>query len=137
MDRGLGDRCRENSDEYRYCRKVLGPLDLSRRTILSNDTGGIQQVTASRNLANQDRPCDSPGLPGSSPRFTLINAAGRVTGGVFFFCTSLLFAADARVDHATVCGADLTRMQAALKSAGIDTVYGRSEERRVGIGWRW
>jgi len=91
---------------------------------LSNHTDGIQQVTASRNLANQDRPCDSPGLPGSSPRFTLINAAGRVTGGVFFFCTSLLFAADARVDHATVCGADLTSMQAALKSAGINTVYG-------------
>ena len=35
-----------------------------------------------------------------------------------------LFSADLKIDHATVAGADLKRLQSALKAAGIDTVYG-------------
>ncbi|HTS61533.1 MAG TPA: VOC family protein [Candidatus Acidoferrales bacterium] len=52
------------------------------------------------------------------------NAAGRVTGGVIFMFAGLLFAADSRVDHVTVAGSDLARLQTALKSIGIDSVYG-------------
>lgn len=37
---------------------------------------------------------------------------------------ALISAADLRVDHATVCGSDLPRMQARLKAAGIEPVYG-------------
>src|SRR5437763_884242 len=37
---------------------------------------------------------------------------------------TLLSAADLKIDHATVAGADLKRLQSALKSTGIDTVYG-------------
>ena len=51
-------------------------------------------------------------------------AAGRVTGGFFLLCAGLLLAADARIDHVTVAGADLSKLQAALKSAGIESVYG-------------
>ena len=34
------------------------------------------------------------------------------------------FAADVKIDHATVAGADLKKMQAALQAAGVPTVYG-------------
>jgi hypothetical protein len=61
-------------------------------------------------------------LPSLSPRFAF-NAAGRVTGGVLFWC-ALLCAADSHIDHVTVAGRDLGKMQAALKSVGIPSVYG-------------
>src|SRR5882672_8682730 len=35
-----------------------------------------------------------------------------------------LFSADLKIDHATVAGTDLKRLQSALEAAGIDTVYG-------------
>jgi hypothetical protein len=63
-----------------------------------------------------------PGLPGLSPKFAF-NAAGRVTGGVLF-CCALLCAADSHIDHVTVAGRDTAKMQAALKSVGIASVYG-------------
>jgi hypothetical protein len=65
-------------------------------------------------------------LPGSSPRFDF-NAAGRVTGGVLFWClfsAMSLYGADSHIDHVTVAGRDLGKMQAALKSVGIATVNG-------------
>ena len=37
---------------------------------------------------------------------------------------ALISAADLRIDHATVCGNDLQRMQSRLKTAGIEAVYG-------------
>src|SRR4051812_29881026 len=37
---------------------------------------------------------------------------------------ALLCAADLKIDHATVAGHDLKKMQAALESVGIPTVYG-------------
>jgi hypothetical protein len=64
----------------------------------------------------------APGLPGSSPSFAF-NAAGRVTGGVLFCCV-LLCAADSHIDHVTVCGHDLAKLQTAMKSVGIGSVYG-------------
>jgi hypothetical protein len=63
-----------------------------------------------------------PELPGSSPRIAF-NAAGRVTGGILFLC-ALLCAADQHIDHVTVAGRDLPKLQAALKSVGIPSVYG-------------
>src|SRR5689334_1453228 len=36
----------------------------------------------------------------------------------------MLLAADLKIDHATVAGRDLKRMQAAMESIGIATVYG-------------
>jgi len=68
-------------------------------------------------------------LPGSSPKFHF-NAAGRVTGGVLFWCM-LLSAADSHIDHVTVAGRDLAKMQAALKSAGIATVNGGAHNNRA------
>jgi hypothetical protein len=59
-----------------------------------------------------------------------IHAAGRVTGGVLF-CAALLYAADVRIDHVTVCGADLGKMQSALKSAGIESVPGGAHNNRA------
>ena len=61
-----------------------------------------------------------------------------MTGGTFFaynqgmfrrlllfpaFCF-LLYPADSKIDHVTVAGRDLQRMQAALNALGIATVYG-------------
>jgi hypothetical protein len=63
-------------------------------------------------------------LPGSSPKIAIRIAAGRVTGGFLFLWCGLMFAADSRIDHVTVAGSDLSKMQAALKGAGIDCVYG-------------
>jgi hypothetical protein len=37
---------------------------------------------------------------------------------------ALISAADLRIDHATVCGSDLSKMQARLKAVGIEAVYG-------------
>src|SRR6476469_3416223 len=37
---------------------------------------------------------------------------------------ALLCAADLKIDHATVAGRDLKKMQAALEAVGIPTVYG-------------
>lgn len=37
---------------------------------------------------------------------------------------SLMYAADWKIDHATVAGSDLKQMQASLKKAGIESVYG-------------
>jgi hypothetical protein len=42
---------------------------------------------------------------------------------LFVFC-SVMGAAELRVDHATVCGPDVKRMQAALMAAGIPSEYG-------------
>ena len=39
-------------------------------------------------------------------------------------CASLLMAADSRIDHVTIAGAKVAEFQTALKSVGIDTVYG-------------
>jgi hypothetical protein len=61
-------------------------------------------------------------LPDSSPKFAF-NAAGRVTGGFLFWC-ALLCAADSHIDHVTVAGRDLGKLQAALKSVGLASVYG-------------
>jgi catechol 2,3-dioxygenase-like lactoylglutathione lyase family enzyme len=63
-----------------------------------------------------------PGLPGLSPKFAF-NAAGRVTGGVLFFC-ALLCAADSHIDHVTIAGRDLSKLQANLKAVGIASING-------------
>ena len=42
----------------------------------------------------------------------------------FVIACSLVSAADWKIDHATVAGSDLKQMQASLKKAGIDSVYG-------------
>ena len=39
-------------------------------------------------------------------------------------CGSLLMAADVKIDHATVAGSDLKKMQAALAAIGLPSVYG-------------
>src|SRR5437764_220153 len=59
---------------------------------------------------------------------------GRVTLGGFLYLvlgflylvlsTTLLSAAGLKIDHVTVAGTDVRHLQAALKSAGIDSVYG-------------
>jgi hypothetical protein len=41
-----------------------------------------------------------------------------------FLFPALLFSADLKIDHATVAGRDVRKMQAALESIGIPTVYG-------------
>lgn len=41
-----------------------------------------------------------------------------------FFVRSLLPAAELKIDHATVAGTDLKKMQATLSAVGIQTVYG-------------
>src|SRR4051794_14651880 len=54
-------------------------------------------------------------------------ASGRTIAGmraVLFLLPSLLFAAEMKIDHATVAGRDLKKMQAALQAIGIPTVYG-------------
>src|SRR3954471_20616094 len=54
-------------------------------------------------------------------------ASGRTIAGmraVLFLLPSLLFAAEMKIDHATVAGRDLKKMQAALEAIGIPTVYG-------------
>jgi len=45
---------------------------------------------------------------------------------LFLPVAALLSAADLKIDHATVAGTDVKRLQAALKSVGIDSVYGGS-----------
>ena len=90
---------------------------------MSDHTSVIQPLSLPRRFP-KGRVCAASGLQGPSPRFSLIHAAGRVTGGVLFLCCSLLFAADSRIDHVTIAGSNLAKMQAALKSVGIDTVYG-------------
>src|SRR5262249_1142638 len=101
--------------------KVLEPLVLCRRAILREDTRVIRQFRSCR-ISCFVRAGSAPGLPGSSPRFA-INAAGRVTGGVLFWC-ALLCAADSHIDHVTVAGRDLSHLQSALKAVGIASVYG-------------
>ena len=43
---------------------------------------------------------------------------------VLAFIPALLSAAELKIDHATVAGSDLKKMQAALASVGVQTVYG-------------
>lgn len=43
---------------------------------------------------------------------------------LFLFLPAAAFAADLQVDHATVCGMDVKKMQAALKTAGMTSEYG-------------
>ena len=90
--------------------------------ILRDDTRVIQQFRSLRKLRFRVRSGAVPGLPGSSPRFEF-NAAGRVTSGVLFWC-ALLCAADSHIDHVTIAGRDLSKLRAALKIAGIESVYG-------------
>lgn len=54
----------------------------------------------------------------------MCSAAGRVTGGVLFLLATVMFAADSRIDHVTVAGRDIKKLQAGLKSVGIESVYG-------------
>jgi hypothetical protein len=54
----------------------------------------------------------------------MCNAAGRVTGGVLFLAAAVLSAADSRIDHVTVAGSDIQKLQAGLRSVGIESVYG-------------
>ena len=89
-----------------------------------HDTSAVRQSSASDHLRIGGRAGTGLGLPGSSPKIALSIAAGRVTGGVLFLCAGLLFAAEARIDHVTVAGKDLDKLQAALKSVGIESVYG-------------
>ncbi len=45
-------------------------------------------------------------------------------GATFMLIPTILGAAQLQVDHATVCGADLKQMQAALTQIGIPSEYG-------------
>jgi hypothetical protein len=45
-------------------------------------------------------------------------------GWLLLFIPALLGAADLEIDHATVAGRDLKKMQAGLESIGISTIYG-------------
>src|SRR4051794_2159331 len=45
-------------------------------------------------------------------------------GSFLLLLPALLGAADLKIDHATVAGHDLKKMQAALQAVGIPTVYG-------------
>jgi len=50
---------------------------------------------------------------------------GRIRpGGLLLFLPLMLNAADLRIDHVTVCGADLKAMQAKLTAIGIPSEYG-------------
>jgi hypothetical protein len=67
-------------------------------------------------------------LPGSSPKIAICHAAGRVTGGVLFLLAAVAYGANSRIDHVTVAGSEIQKLQAGLKSVGIETVYGGAHD---------
>ena len=63
---------------------------------------------------------------GASPPAAFLFVESRLMRHLLLFLpvAALLSAADLKIDHATVAGTDVKRMQDALKLAGIDSVYG-------------
>src|SRR5689334_3721929 len=63
--------------------------------------------------------CSVPNVPASPPNY---NRGMRYA--LLLAALPALFAADLKIDHATVAGTDVRKMQANLQALGIATVYG-------------
>ena len=55
---------------------------------------------------------------------------------VFALCSVHAFAADFKIDHATVAGNNMQQMQANLSAIGIASVYGGAHLNML-RRWRW
>jgi Glyoxalase-like domain len=63
-------------------------------------------------------------LMSSVPVDTIACGGGLVRAGILFLMTSVLGAADLKVDHVTIAGTDLKQMQERLASVGIPSDFG-------------